>query len=337
MTGFDRRPAVVSLLCFLSLAAFLAIPLVGEPSVGLAELLHPRSSEPASLIYWRIRLPRCAMAFLAGCGLSAAGMVFQALFQNPLASPFTLGVAGGASLGAALYVRLGLGFQLLGIAGISLAAFLGALLSMVLVYALSRRMESDGAAHVLLAGIAVHFSFSGAISLVQYLSDYAGSFRIIRWLMGGLEVAGFGSVFQLLPLVLLGILTVVYFTEELNLITTGEEMARSRGVAVGKVKLALFSITSLMVGGVVSFCGPIGFVGMMAPHMARRLVGPDHRHLTPAAILTGGLFLAVSDTVARQIIAPAELPVGVMTSLFGGPFFLWLLLRKKRLGRQETA
>ena len=145
------------------------------------------------------------------------------------------------------------------------------------------------------------------------------------------------AAFLAIPLVFLGVLTIVYFTDELNLITTGEEMAKSRGVSVGKVKLALFSTTSLMVGGIVSFCGPIGFVGMMAPHMARRLVGPDHRYLTPAAILAGGLFLAISDTMARQLIAPAELPVGVMTSLFGGPFFLWLLLRKRWRAGQDAA
>ena len=319
---------VCLVLSVVAIAVLAVTPFIGQQPVGLS-VFFGEISEQTRTIFYDIRLPRCCMAFLAGAGLAAAGMTFQALFQNDLASPFTLGVAGGAAFGAALYVRLGIALTVLNIPGISLAAFVGALISMVLVYSLSRRMMGEGPTHVLLAGLAVNFTFTGAISFVQYWSDYAGSFTIIRWLMGGLEVAGFGTVLQLLPLVGLGILAPFYYTRELNLITTGEEMAKSRGVRVKHVKLTLFVTSSLLVGGVVSFCGPIGFIGMMAPHMARRLVGGHHLYLTPASVLLGGTFLTLSDTVARVVLAPAELPVGVMTSLFGGPFFLWLLLRKR--------
>jgi iron complex transport system permease protein len=324
-----RNKGILLFLLVLSLATLLTAPFIGEHYIGLDAFLRPDESGYSGIIYWDIRFPRCVMAFLAGAGLAVAGMVFQSLFQNALASPFTLGVAGGASFAAALHVYLGFTFHLCGIPGTSFSAFIGALAAMLLVLALSRKVQGDGPAHVLLAGIAVNFSFTGAISFVLYLSNYVGSFRIIRWLMGGVEVAGFDTIFQLVPLVISGTLAILYFTKELNLITTGEEMAKSRGVNVKTVKRTLFITTSLMVGGVVSFCGPIGFIGMMAPHIARRLVGGDHRHLIPASLLFGGLFLTITDTVSRVVIAPAELPVGVMTSLCGGPFFLWLLIRYK--------
>lgn len=331
MTSKPLSNRSICLILLVVSAIVLAFtPFIGQQPVSLDVLFDHRVSEQTRIIFYDIRMPRCCMAFLAGAGLAVAGMVFQALFQNDLASPYTLGVAGGASFGAALYVRLGITFAIFGIPGISLAAFAGAMISMVLVYGLSRKVMGEGPAHVLLAGLAVNFTFTGAISFVQYWSDFVSSFAIMRWLMGGLEVAGFETVLQLLPLVGLGVLAPFFYTRELNLITTGEEMAKSRGVGVKRVKLTLFVTTSLMLGGVVSFCGPIGFIGMMAPHMARRLVGGHHLFLTPASILFGGVFLTLSDTVARVVIAPAELPVGVMTSLFGGPFFLWLLLRKRK-------
>ena len=334
MTRTTHIRGVLFIFVVLSIGALMLLPFVGAPPVGFDVLLNPAGAGRAAVVYWHIRLPRCIMAFLAGAGLSAAGMVFQCLFQNALASPFTLGVTGGASFAAALYVKVGLAFNLFAVTGLSLAAFVGALVAMILVLGLSKSVKGEGPAHVLLAGLAVNFSFTGAISFVQYLSDYSGSFRIIRWLMGGLEVAGFESVVHLLPPVLIGIAATIYFMRELNLITTGEEVAMSRGVNVAGVKQILFVTTSLMVGGVVSFCGPIGFVGIMAPHIARLFVGSDHRYLIPASILFGGLFLTLSDTVARLVISPAELPVGVMTSLFGGPFFLWLLIRNRGRGTE---
>jgi iron complex transport system permease protein len=179
---------------------------------------------------------------------------------------------------------------------------------------------------MLLAGVAVSFFFSSLILFLQYLSDFSQSFRILRWLMGGLEILGYDSVFSLFPVVLSGVLILAILRHELDLLTTGDDLATSRGVAVKKVRAVLFLVTSLMVGGVVAVCGPIGFVGMMAPHICRLLTGWNHRHLLPATFLFGGAFLTLCDTFARTLIAPVEIPVGIVTALLGGPFFIWLLL-----------
>ncbi len=323
----EGREGVLALLLLFSLLVLLAAPFVGMTYISPASLLFPTGAGGLEEeIFWRIRAPRVCISFLGGAALAMGGMAFQAIFRNPLATPFTLGTAGGASLGAALYVRLGFAFTLLGVSGISLFAFLGALLSILLVYSLTGLRGSFSAATVLLAGVAVSFFFSSLIVFIQYLSDFTHSFRIVRWLMGSLQVRGFESVLDVLPFIVGGCAVVVYLTHELNLLAAGEEIAAGRGVEVRRTKLAIFFAVSLMVGGVVSVCGPIGFVGMMSPHICRLLVGPNHRRLAPATLLFGGAFLTLCDTLARTIIAPAEIPVGVVTALIGGPFFLWLLL-----------
>lgn len=277
-----------------------------------------------------IRIPRVLFAFIAGCGLALSGLVFQAMFHNPLATPFTLGVASGASLGAALSVYLGLNFSILGFGGHTLSAFIGALCAISFVYSISRLREGFSTETLLLTGVAVSFFFSSLILFVQYLSNVSDAFQIIRWLMGSLTVVGYDEVLQLLPFVSLTALVILALGRELNLMMAGDEIALSRGVSVKTVRYVLFFVTSLCVGAIVALCGPIGFVGMMVPHMCRLMMGADHRWLIPASLLFGGSFLIICDAIARWIIAPAELPVGVITTLLGGPFFLWLLIRSKR-------
>jgi iron complex transport system permease protein len=255
-------------------------------------------------------------------------MAFQAMFRNLLATPYTLGVASGASLGAAFYVRLGCMFSVLGIPGVSVSAFGGAVLATGLVYGLTRMRGGISTTTMLLAGVAVSFFFSSLILFTQYMSSFTHSFRIVRWLMGGIEAAGMESVLNLAPLVVAGSAIIFFLTHELNLMLAGEEISIGRGVDVNRTRKLLFFAVSLMVGSVVAVCGPIGFVGMMAPHICRLVVGSDHRYLTSATLLFGGVFLTLCDTLARTIIAPAEMPVGVITALLGGPFFLWLLLGK---------
>jgi iron complex transport system permease protein len=293
--------------------------------VPLRAIIRPEDGLEAT-VFWELRLPRVCLAFAAGAALAASGMVFQAMFHNPLATPFTLGVSSGASLGAAVYVRLGLAATAAGAAGMSGAAFLGAVLAILLVYGLTRARHGFSTAALLLAGVAISFFFSSLILFLQYLSDFTQSFRILRWLMGGLEVVGFTALWRLLPFAAAGLGFCVWLTHELNLLATGEDLALSRGVPVPRIKKLLFLATSLMVGGVVAVCGPIGFVGMMVPHICRLLIGPNHRVLLPASLLFGGTFLTLCDTLGRTLIAPAEIPVGVITALLGGPFFLWLLV-----------
>ncbi|TNF49062.1 iron ABC transporter permease [bacterium] len=292
----------------------------------LDAVFHPGSGGKESEIFWKLRMPRVCVSFLAGAALAISGMSFQALFRNPLATPFTLGVSSGAALGAAVYIRLGIPVIFLGIPGISIAAFAGAVTAIMLVYGFTRLRAGFTTGTMLLAGVAISFFFSSVNLFTQYISDFTQTFRIIRWLMGGLEVVGFRSVVDMIPFVVIGSAVILLLTHELNLLTTGEEIAASRGVNIRVVRGAIFFATSLMVGGVVAVCGPIGFVGMMSPHICRLLIGPDHRYLAPATLLFGGAFLTVCDTFARTIIAPAEIPVGVITALLGGPFFIWLLV-----------
>jgi len=321
-----RRMTMIAVLVICAGTALLCAPFIGMETISPRDLFRPGSEGFKPEIFFMIRLPRVITAFIAGAGLALSGMTFQALFRNPLATPFTLGVSSGASFGAALAMRTGIVFTFLGMSSLSLSAFMGALLSILLVYGLTRARRGFSTATMLLAGVAVSFLFSSIILFIQYMSDFTHSFRILRWLMGGLEIVGYAPLVTMLPFVIAGAAIVTLMSNELNLMMTGEDIALSRGVDVKNVKRILFFATSLMIGGIVSVCGPIGFIGMMSPHICRLLVGTDHRVLAPAAVLFGGMFLVVCDMIARTVIAPAEIPVGVITALLGGPFFLWLLL-----------
>ncbi len=313
----------LSLITLMSVLTLFAAPFIGMNADLSAEMYHT--------ILQDIRLPRVLFAFVAGAGLALCGMVFQAMFQNPLATPFTLGVASGASLGAASYVYFGLSFTILGIEGTSFSAFLGALLALSIVYGISHFRSGFSVETLLLTGVAISFFFSSLILFVQYLSNITDSFRIIRWLMGELSTVSYVDLFQLLPFVTLTLVFIIWSSRELNLMMAGDDIALSRGVAVKKTRYRLFIITSLCVGGIVAITGPIGFIGMMVPHMCRLIIGHDHRWLIPASFMFGGAFLVICDTLARLLLAPSEIPVGVITTLLGGPFFIWLLIRSRSI------
>lgn len=315
-----------------SFTVLICAPFVGGRRISPEAILYPNLNDAAGMIFWHIRVPRACLAWIAGAGLAAAGMAFQAMFRNALATPFTLGVSSGASLGAALALRLGLGASFMGVSGATAGAMLGALLAIGIVYGLTRLKRDFSISAMLLAGVAVNFFFSSLILLIQYTADFHDTFRILRWLMGGLQMVGFDASFRVFPFVLAGAGLLAALTGELNLLTTGEELAASRGVAVGRVKTTLFLSVSFMVGVIVSICGPVGFVGLMCPHICRLMVGPDHRRLLPATVLFGGAFLVACDTVARTLFSPTELPVGIFTAFLGGPFFFWLLMRPPKGG-----
>lgn len=277
-----------------------------------------------------VRLPRVSLAFIAGAALATAGMAFQTLFRNALATPYTLGVSAGASLGATVYVHAGAATVFAGIPGETFAALAGAALSTTLVYVLARAATGFSSATLLLAGVAVSFLCSSVILAIQYIGDVTTSFRIGRWLLGGLEVVGFSSVLHVLPFAALGIATLLLISRELDQLVVGEDAAASRGVSVTAIKRLIFVAASLMVGGVVATCGPIGFVGLIVPHVGRMALGPRHRRLGPFCVLAGGAFLVACDTAARTVVAPIEIPVGIVTALIGGPFFLALLVGHTR-------
>lgn len=323
------HPSLFLLVLFLLWLAVLAVaPLVGSQPVSLLDAL--RGEPTASAIFFQLRLPRVLLALLAGAGLAVSGLAFQTLFRNELAEPYTLGIATGAALGAVLALRLEESGVLLGMPLVSLASFAGAISATALVVGLAWRRRGSTAT-LLLAGIAVSLSCSALILFLQYLSDSTQTFRMVRWMMGGLSVVGYGEVLWTAPWVLGGAAVLLALRWDLNLLLLGEELAASRGVDLVRLRLRVLGVASLMIGALVAVAGPIGFVGLMVPHMIRRWVGHDHLFLAPACVLGGGAFLAACDVAARTVMAPAELPVGVLTALLGGPFFLWLLV----LGRKE--
>lgn len=315
-------------ICTLSLLVLVVAPFSGMQQLDPWTLLRAPPDDLERDIFLRLRLPRVLLAFLSGGTLGLCGMAFQAIFRNPLATPYTLGVSSGASLGAVLYLAAGLSFSLPGISGLTVCAFVGAMASILVVFFLARGRQGFSTKSMLLAGVALSYLFSSLILFMQYMSAFSDSIRIFRWLMGSLQTIGASALMQMLPFALVGCVVILLLTRELNLLALGEEMAISRGVHAARVKKILFLATSLAVSGVVSVCGPIGFVGMVVPHICRILIGPDHRFLAPASFCFGGMFLGLCDLLSRMLIAPAEIPVGVITALIGGPFFIILLLKQ---------
>ncbi len=325
-----RPRSALALLGLLWLAVAFGAPLLGSQPIGLSEVL--RGDPTALTIFWQLRLPRVLLALLAGGALATAGLGFQTLFRNPLAEPYTLGVAGGAALGAVLALRVAEGLGALGLPLVALASFAGALGATALVAGVAMRRKESETGTLLLAGIGVSLSTSALILFVQYLADATQTFRMVRWMMGGLAVVGYREVLWLLPWTLLGLVVLLAARWDLNLLLAGEEIAASRGVDIPRLRLRILLATSLMIGALVAVAGPIGFVGLMVPHALRRLVGHDHLILAPACLLGGGAFLALADLLARTVMAPADLPVGVLTALLGGPFFLVLLAVRRGRG-----
>ncbi len=324
-----RKPWLWFVVCFAAVAAvFLVVTflagLIGNPVMSPLEIIGNSGGDEARLFFdWR--MPRCVTAFLVGAALSLAGLVFQAMFRNPLATPYTLGVSGGASFGAVVALQFGVAGSVLGHAAVQSSAFMGALLSVAIVYGTFRLKRRASVTTMLLAGVGCSFLFSSLIMLLQYVCDPAKTIQTLYWMMGGIFVTGFGDALQLMPALFIGVSATVFLAKELDVMLLGDEISASRGVNIDKVRNILFLAVSLMTAAVVSLCGPIGFVGMMVPHACRLLLGPLHRRLVPASIAVGGVFLLCCDVIARTVISPAEIPVGVITSLFGAPFLLLLL------------
>jgi iron complex transport system permease protein len=329
------RRAVVSLVVCTTLfvAAIAVCPLVGSTPVSLRRAYEAGFdvwNSPDAAILLVARLPRTLLGALVGGGLAVCGAVFQALLRNPLATPYTLGVSAGGSLGAVLAIQLGWSGSWWGVGALPAAAFLGSALTIAGVWLLGRSGGRLPAPTLLLSGITVNLFLSSLVLFVHYLANFAESYQMVRWLMGGLDIVDLRVVLRLLPFVAVGAGILVWRARDYNVLSLGEEPAAALGVDLGRLQRLTFVAASLVVGAVVSAAGPIGFVGLIIPHLVRLVAGPDHRVLLPASFLGGGAFLVICDTAARTLIAPAELPVGVITALCGGPFFLWLLKRQSR-------
>jgi iron complex transport system permease protein len=277
-----------------------------------------------------LRLPRVLLGALAGGGLAVAGTAFQALTRNPLADPAVLGVAGGASLGAVLGQLWGLEGSVAATIGLSLAAFAGALLAASTVYLIAASGGALPIQTLLLAGVITGLFFSAAITLVVSLVDFARLGGILHWLMGSLGTVGYRAVAVVAVGVVVGTVTIYVQARALNLLALGEESALQLGVEAERVKRVVFVGASLLTGVIVAQTGPIGFVGLIVPHGVRLVVGADNRMLLPVAAGAGAMFLVLADTLARLVVQPAELPVGVVTAFCGAPFFVYLLRSRLR-------
>ncbi len=277
-----------------------------------------------------IRLPRIILAGLVGGALALAGATYQGLFRNPLADPYLIGVAQGAALGAVVGFLLPSNWHNMGFGIIPLLAFIGALVSTTIVYTLARVGRALPTTTLILAGVAL-----GALlgSIVSYLIISSGEkmHGIIFWLMGSFSLSQWSEVRVVLPYILVGVAIILLYARPLNVMQLDEEQAQQLGINVERVKLVLLVVATLITAAAVSFVGIIGFVGIIIPHAVRLIWGPDHRFLLPLSVLSGAIFLILADVIARTILAPTEIPIGVVTAIVGAPFFLYLLRRRKRV------
>lgn len=336
----SRWSRVIALLVAIALIGGVACLQFGSERIPLAdvarillggsdETLTGASGVSRSVIVLEVRLPRVLLAFLVGASLAAVGVALQALLRNPLADPYILGVSSGAALGAVLALQMGITWAFAGFSALHLFAFLGAGATIVTMY---RVVVTEGRVPVhtlLLAGVIINAIISALILFITSVSDSTSAFRMFFWLMGNLTTLGYAGLGALAVLVVVGIGLLCGQARNLNLLALGEETARGLGLAAERVKHLIFVTTALVTGAVVAVSGLVGFVGMVVPHAMRMVLGADHRLLLPAAALFGGVFLMAADTVARSLLAPTELPVGVITALCGGPFFIYLLIRHR--------
>lgn len=329
-----RHRWIVALLGALLLAAILLSFTLGRYPISLRELggialskvtnIEPFWSSRVETVLYNIRLPRILLACLVGCCLSAAGAAYQGILQNPMASPDVLGASAGAAFGAALAILLSASRQM-----IVISAFGFSMLTVLLVWIVSRRAKGSPLVGLVLSGIMVSSIFQAATSLIKLVADPTNQLPAITyWLMGSLSGARMQDIlFSLIPM-LLGLLPLFLLRWRINLLTMGDDEARTMGVNVPLLRLVIVSSATLVTASAVSVSGTIGWVGLVIPHLARKLVGSDYRYLMPASMLFGALFLLIVDNVSRNLLA-TEIPIGILTAFIGAPFFLYLITRKE--------
>ncbi|MFF5724757.1 FecCD family ABC transporter permease [[Kitasatospora] papulosa] len=336
---------VLAVLLLVSVTAGLAIGSVHVPpgqvwgivthAVG-ADWSEPDWSRPRETIVLDVRAPRVLLGAVAGAGLAVVGTALQALIRNPLAEPYLLGVSSGASLGAVTVIVFGV--TLFGPVSLSVAAFAGALGALILVYATARTGGRITSARLVLSGVAIAAVLTAMLNLLLLTTDRGNEARaVLAWTLGGLGGVNWGTLWLPSTALLLGIAVLVVHARNLNLLLAGEEAATTMGLDVARFRARMFVLLSLVTGVLVAAAGPIGFVGLMVPHTVRLFVGGDHRRVLPTAALGGAVFLVSADIVARTVAAPMEIPVGVLTALCGGPFFLWLMRKDARRAAGEGA
>jgi len=318
-----KSMAILALLLVVSTAVALAI---GRQPIEFSKLL----ADPFSrTLFFRLRLPRVLMGLVIGASLALTGGALQALFRNPLADPYTLGVSGGGALGASLAIALGWSARILGVPLVFVAAFCGAMLAVSVVRAIAGTGALVLPGALLLSGVVVNLISAAAVLTVQYLADPNSALRILRWMVGSLDVVGLQPIGQMLLLLVPGWIALLAFSRQLHLLAIDEDTAATLGVNVARCESAVHALCSLIIGVAAATGGSIGFVGLIVPHAVRMMFGEDLRIVLPGSFLLGGAFLVLADALARTILPSGELPVGAITGLLGGPAFLWLLRRRQ--------
>jgi iron complex transport system permease protein len=322
---------IIGSLSLLLLLAVMLCALIGPTPLSLKQALASSTiPNPQARILFGIRIPRILLAGLIGGALAGAGVVFQAILRNPLADPYVLGVSSGAALGAVAGILLNVQYNLAGFNAMTAFAFLGALLTIFFVYWIAQSYGKVLTHSLLLTGVIINYVFASLIMLVTAIVDFTKARDIIFWLMGNLSKIEYNyfTILTAAIYIFAGSAVLLARSRDLNLLSLGEASASQLGVETERLKKIAFLATSLVTAGAVAQAGPIGFVGLIIPHVMRMLFGPDHRLLFPAAFLGGGIFLIVCDTIARVGIGGSEIPVGVVTALCGGPLFIFLLRRQ---------
>jgi iron complex transport system permease protein len=316
--------------------AILIVVLVASIALGLA--VGSQRIDPSSLfsdsfsrtLFFRLRLPRVLMAMVIGASLAVTGGALQALFRNPLADPYTLGVSGGGALGASIAIALGWSARVGGVPLVFAASFAGAMLAVSIVRTIARTGAIVLPGALLLAGIAVNLISAAGVLTIQYLTDPASALRILRWLVGSLDVVGLDPIGRMFLILAPAWLALLAFSRQLNLLAIDEDTAATLGVNVRRCETIVHGLCALIVGVTVSAGGAIGFVGLIVPHAVRLMFGEDLRIVLPGSLLLGAAFLILADALARTALPSSELPVGAITGLLGGPVFLWLLHRRQQ-------
>lgn len=319
----------IFIITFLSILITVISLFIGSHSINIYNIFNSESID--NYIFFNTRLQRVITGFITGGILAVSGLVFQSIFKNPIATPFTLGVAGGASLGAAIYILFAQSISLMAVFGQTIAALIGAVITILIVYSFAFIKGRLNNITLLLAGVAVNFFTSSLIMFIQYFADIQKSYNITRYITGSLAAVSLNNILFLTPLSLAAFIIIYSYHKELDIISMGEYTAKSRGVNITSSITILYFTVSLSIATVVSATGPIGFVGMIIPHIIRMYVSFKNKILIPVSFIFGGAFLVLCDTVSRVIIAPAELPVSVVTSLIGAPFFIFLIMKTNKL------
>ncbi len=310
------------------LLILLLSPFVGAASININELFDFTSL--SANIFFELRLPRVAFAFLAGAVLAISGLLFQTLFRNALMTPYTLGISSGAVLGAGIAIKLGLGSLLFGIAAISIFGFLGAMFTVFLLVYLAQFLRNSQQESLLLLGIALSLFYSSALMILFYLGDTLQNDMLIRFTMGSLSVIGWLYPLILTVITFMLVLSIYLFRFELQLLSVSDESASLKGVNTKKLTLFLLMVSSFAIGTLVSISGPIGFVGLIIPHMVAKLYPSSINKRILKTALFGGLFLVACDTITRVLDTQSELPIGIVTALIGGPFFIYLIISRNK-------